>query len=134
MINFSQIFMRRPCFSILPHSFSIFALILIFICLGLGTWQVQRKSEKEALIESLTQSQKRTALNVDDVIPSIPFQPLTAEGHFIQGKTLFLQSKTHQWKRGVYVLDVFHTKKGQFLLVQRGWSKTEMSNPPSGEL
>jgi len=34
---------------------AIFALVAIVIFVGLGTWQLQRKSWKEALIETLEQ-------------------------------------------------------------------------------
>lgn len=102
--------------------------------LGLGTWQLQRKTEKEALIQALEQGQKKIAENVDSLQTPDLFQPLFAEGHFLLNKTIFLQSKTHQGKSGVYVLDVFETKKGQFLLVQRGWSSKEITSIPSSPL
>ena len=116
------------------RTFSLFTFILIFILLGLGTWQLQRKSEKEALFESLSQSQKNPPQNVDNIKTPTLFQPLNAVGKFVPGKTIFLQSKVHQGKNGVYVLDIFQTQKGQYLLVQRGWSQTEMTLPPPGHL
>lgn len=111
-------------------SFSVFLVILALI--GLGTWQLQRRADKEAFLTTFTQNQKKPAQNVDAVTTPDPFVPLFAEGHFLPGKTIFLQAKTHQGKSGVYVLDVFQTQKGQFLLIQRGWSQTEIAAPPSG--
>ena len=116
------------------RSFSLFTLLLVFVFIGLGTWQLQRKAEKETLLETLAQSQKNSAQNVDDIkIPSV-FQPLFAVGHFIPGKTIFLQSKVHRGKNGVYVLDFFQTQQGQLLLIQRGWSQAEGASPPSGHM
>ena len=87
-------------------------------------------AEKETLLKALAQSQKKMALDVDMMKTPSLFEPLYAEGHFILGKTIFLQSKTYHGKSGVYVLDVFQTKKGQFLLIQRGWSPRELTAPP----
>ena len=102
--------------------------------LGLGTWQLQRKTEKEALLQALEHGQKKQPENVDSLQTPDLFQPLFARGHFVPQKTIFLQSKTHQGKSGVYVLDVFETEKGQFLLVQRGWAPKEITSTPSGLL
>ncbi len=114
------------------RSLSLFTLFLILILLGLGTWQLQRKAEKEALLETLAQSQKSPAQNVDDIkIPTV-FQPLYATGQFVPGKTIFLQAKVHHGKSGVYVLDVFQTQKGRYLLIQRGWAIKEILNAPAG--
>jgi len=113
------------------RSFFIFGLFLIVALLGLGTWQLHRKTEKEALLEALAQSQKTAARDIDkgSFTPSL-FEPLYAEGHFVPGKTIFLQSKVHQGKSGVYILDVFQTQKGKFLLIQRGWSAREIADLP----
>ncbi len=114
--------------------FFLFSFILIFVFLSLGTWQLQRKEEKEALLKTLTQSQKNVTLNVDDIKTPSLFQPLYAIGDFVPGKTIVLQSKIHQRKNGVYILDVFRTQKKKYLLVQRGWSQAEIEFPPSGPL
>ncbi len=98
--------------------------ILVFI--GLGTWQLQRKGEKEALLERLAQSKSAPAQNVDTLLTPSLFQHVFAEGHFLQGKTIFLQSKVHMGKNGVYVFDVFQSRRGHYLLVQRGWAQKEI--------
>jgi surfeit locus 1 family protein len=103
-------------------SFLFFSLFLILVFISLGTWQLYRKQEKEALIYALERSQRILPQNVDEVQTPFLFQPLSATGHFVSGKTIFLQAKTYQGKNGVYVLDVFQTQHGQYLLVQRGWS------------
>jgi surfeit locus 1 family protein len=116
------------------RSFSLFTFILILVFLGLGTWQLQRKTEKEALLDFLVQSQKNPALNVDDIKTPTLFQPLYTTGHFVPNQTIFLQSKVHQGKNGVYVLNVFRTQKGHYLLIQRGWAIKEILNTPQGNI
>ena len=108
--------------------------MLILVLLGLGTWQLQRKAAKEALLETLAQSQKNSPLNVDDIKTPILFQPLYATGQFVPDKTIFLQSKVHQGKNGLYVLDVFQTQEGQYLLIQRGWAAKKNFNLPLGNI
>ena len=115
-------------------SLSIFTSILILIFLALGTWQVIRKVEKEALLSTLADSKMTLARNINDVPMPESFQPLYAIGRFVPGKTIFLQSKTYQGKNGVYVLDVFKTQKGKYVLVQRGWASTEIRDVPVGVL
>jgi surfeit locus 1 family protein len=111
-------------------SFLIFGLFLIVVLVALGTWQLYRKAEKDALLDHLAQSQQDLPQNVDTLSTPKLFQPLFAEGQFIPNKTITLQSKVHEGKSGVYILDVFQTKKGQFLLVQRGWSPKDIRTPP----
>lgn len=115
-------------------SFFALTLVFIFVFLGLGTWQLQRKGEKETLIETLTKNQKAPPQNVDSTETPAPFTPLYGEGHFISGKRIFLQVKTYQGKNGVYVLDVFRTNKGKFLLIQRGWAPKEITSPFPGDI
>lgn len=112
----------------------LFVFFLFFVLISLGTWQLQRNTEKKAILETFSQSQNKPRENLDDIQTPELFQPLFAEGHFVSGKTIFLQSKTYQGKSGVYILDVFETHKGSYLLVQRGWSATQSTRVPSGSL
>lgn len=111
-------------------SFLFFTLFLILALISLGTWQLHRKQEKEALIQALQRSQNTFPQNLDEIKTPTLFQPLYAQGHFLSGKMIFLQAKTHQGKSGVYVLNVFQTEKGQYVLIQRGWSADTNINVP----
>lgn len=115
-------------------SFLIFGVFLIFVLIVLGTWQLYRKAEKESLLAHLAQSQREPAQNVDALKTPKLFQPLVAEGRFIPNKTITLQSKVHEGKSGVYILDVFQTQQNKYILVQRGWSSKDNHIPPLGQL
>lgn len=115
-------------------SFFVFGLLSIFIFLGLGTWQVYRKTEKETLLHSLETAQKASPENLDSINVLKTLQPIFAQGHFLAEKTIFLKAKTHQGKSGVYVLNVFQTQGGKYLLVQRGWAPYEITALPQGNL
>jgi surfeit locus 1 family protein len=115
-------------------SFALFTLFLVLVLSGLGTWQLKRKTEKEALLHSLAQAWVGEIYSTDKVETPTPLKPLYAIGHYMPGKTIFLQAKTYKGKSGVYVLDVFHTEKGRYLLVQRGWSPKEHTPLPSGHI
>lgn len=116
------------------RSFIFFSLFLILVFLGLGTWQLKRRTEKEALLYSLATAWIGEVYNVDEVQTPFLMKPHAAEGHYVPGKRIFLQARTYQGKSGVYVLDVFQTQKGKFLLVQRGWSLKERAALPSGNI
>lgn len=118
----------------MSRPFIFFSFLLILILLGLGTWQLQRKTQKEDLLLTIIRNQFKPAHNLDSGTLPEPFTPAYAKGHFLQGKTISLQSKVHKGKNGLYVLDVFQTEGGQFLLVQRGWSPTEIHEVPLGHL
>jgi surfeit locus 1 family protein len=102
--------------------------------MGLGTWQLQRKTEKEALLNSLAQNQYKLPQDVDSLQTLEPFTPLYAQGHFVPGKTIFLQAKTYKGKSGVYVLDLFKTEHGNTLLIQRGWASKEIFSLPLNKI
>jgi surfeit locus 1 family protein len=120
----------------MKHSsfFCIFSLVLTLGCLALGTWQLHRKGEKEALLEALEKSRQGPSSPLNESRPPPFLQAVTVRGHFLKDKTIFLQAKTRQGKNGVHVLDVFQTQKGHFLLVQRGWAQTATASPPTGTL
>jgi surfeit locus 1 family protein len=100
--------------------------------MGLGTWQMKRKEEKELLLHALAAAWMGDVHNVDNIQTPTPLKPLSATGHYMLEKRIFLQARTHQGKNGVYVLDVFQTQRGKFLLVQRGWSPKEHASPSFG--
>lgn len=102
--------------------------------MSLGTWQLHRKVEKEDLLKIITLNQQKPAQNVDTLKTPESYRLLAAEGHFLPEKTIYLQSKVHKGKNGVYVLDVFQTLKGQFLLIQRGWAEREIRSHPTETL
>ncbi len=112
------------------RSFFIFCLFLVLVLLSLGAWQLARKTEKEKLLTALENAYTSPLQEVDTVKTPGLFQPLFAKGHFLAKKTVYLSAKTHQGKSGFYVLDVFQTQGGHFLLVQRGWSATPHASPP----
>lgn len=115
----------------LSRSFTVFSFICLCLFVALGTWQVHRREQKEEILKVIEQAQHRPALNVDTLTTYIFPQPLQAEGHFLPEKSAVLSARPHQGKLGVYVLDVFQTKGGHFLLVQRGWAKIPPKSPPT---
>ena len=70
-------------------SFFVFVLLSIFIFLGLGTWQIYRKAEKEALLHNLENTQKASSENLDSVKAPKALQPIFAQGHFLAEKNNF---------------------------------------------
>jgi surfeit locus 1 family protein len=117
----------------MKRSFAFFTLFLIAVFLGLGTWQMFRKTEKEALLLTLADSKKKpfSPLTSNQLAE---FEPLYVEGRFLQGKSIFLQSKTFQGKSGVYVLNPFKTSEGKIILIQRGWASIEITDAPEAML
>lgn len=118
--------LARPC--------TLFTFFLVLVFAGLGTWQLERKEEKEALLYALSQAWVGDIHDVDETHSPTPMKPLSTMGYYLPDKRIFLQSKTHQGKSGVYVLDVFQTQGGKFVLVQRGWAPQEHTSPSTGTI
>lgn len=120
----------------MPHSrlFSVFSLFIIGVFLSLGTWQLVRKQEKERFISDLHAARKAPAKDADKVKSLRSPSSLFAKGQFLPDKTITLSTKTHKGKVGVYVLSVFQTQGGKYVLIQRGWAEVPPLQSPLGWL
>ena len=118
----------------MPRSrfFIAFSLFSIAVFIGLGTWQLARKRQKERFIADLYAAQTAAPQNVDTVKTFIFPCSFFAKGQFLPDKHIVLSAKTHQGKSGVYVLNVFQTQGGKFILIQRGWAQSPVFQVPVG--
>ncbi|MEM7618092.1 MAG: SURF1 family protein [Pseudomonadota bacterium] len=100
---------------------------------GLGTWQVQRLTWKQEIIENLEREySKDPAKNIYSFEPLTALQdsqtPIlygSARGRFIKQETIFLEPKTYAGKVGAHVIQPFHLEDGGHILVNRGWISEE---------
>ncbi|MFT5578590.1 MAG: surfeit locus 1 family protein [Paraglaciecola psychrophila] len=121
------------------------AVLLLPLVISLGFWQLQRADEKSELKE--LQQQRQTAAPV--AIESLPagdqhYRPVLLRGHFIAGRTLFLDNRISLGQFGYEVVMPFQLRDSdEVVLVNRGWiagdrSRRSLPSPPevapAGEL
>ncbi len=94
-------------------------LSLAIIFAGLGNWQLQRKAEKQQLLEQFEQAREMPLEQA--VKESTGFARVRLLGHYETGWQLLLDNKIWQGQPGVHVLSLFHSRQGIPVLVDRGW-------------
>ncbi|GMQ52608.1 SURF1 family protein [Halopseudomonas aestusnigri] len=120
----------------------VFTLTLLPVLLGLGSWQLQRATEKQAMQASVDALHQATAQPLITFAPKPPpdWQPLILRGQLDARHTWLLDNRTRDGQAGVEVLQAFLDSSGQWLLVNRGWlpwpdrRQTPQIDTPSGEL
>ncbi|HMB75714.1 MAG TPA: SURF1 family protein [Kiloniellaceae bacterium] len=102
---------------------SLSTLIVLSALLTLGTWQLQRLAEKEALIADIAArtAGPPVALPQDVSDPTLAFQLVEVQGRYLPGKEQRLANRTHEGKVGVHLVAPFLLRDGRGLLVDRGW-------------
>jgi len=107
-----------------PHIFVFFAFITLIF---LGTWQVFRREEKEALIAKIERNINTKIINLADYknIDSDEFKKMSVTGSYLYDKEFSLLNKPFNGKPGQYVITPLKEKSGQIILVNRGWAPTD---------
>jgi surfeit locus 1 family protein len=111
---------------------TLFTLLIVLVCAGLGVWQLQRLEWKEGLI-----AQREAAVAAAPVAPPqtlsdarmMEFHPIVAEGVFQNEKEVFLNAIGAQGGAGFDVLTPFGEAGGRILFVNRGFVPTEFRDP-----
>lgn len=116
----------------------IAALIALAILVGLGIWQVQRKAEKEALIARIVERSR-----TEPVAPPAPadwdpardeFRHVRVAGRFLNDAETLVHGLAPgdtpgRALQGYYVLTPFRRDNGSLVLVNRGFTPTELKAP-----
>lgn len=106
---------------------------LIALCLSLGNWQLNRASEKRALVNA-------GAVNYS--LPQILSEPDRAiwgqtslTGKYIAETPVLLGNQTHLGQQGFQAFSRFTISSGETLLINRGWlPEHQAAQPPPGDL
>ncbi|HZP12086.1 MAG TPA: SURF1 family protein [Nevskiaceae bacterium] len=106
-------------------------LPLLALLVGLGSWQVRRAHEKEALQAAYEQATKRDPENLSakTVATDLPVA-VRARGFFLPNKQLLLDNQSHDGQPGYHVWTPMRLLTGGTVIVDRGW----IARSTSGEL
>jgi surfeit locus 1 family protein len=100
-----------------PASLALFLLSLLFATLG--TWQMNRATEKKVI-----ENQYQTALSLSlktAIDQQSRFAKIEVNGHFDSDRHILLDNRIWRGRAGVHVFTPFYTVSGMTILVNRGW-------------
>ena len=93
--------------------------VLALVFLRLGSWQLERKAEKEALFEAFAAAPE---LSLEMALAQErEFARVEAHGRFDPRRHLLLDNRIWNGRAGVHVLTPFTLDDGRTVLVNRGW-------------
>lgn len=117
-----------------PYGFLFAAIIGIAGLVALGTWQLDRLAEKEALIA------ERKAMLVlpplyltrfTDVSAIIAYRRVTVTGQFLHDKELQVGPRSRRGSSGWQVVTPLRRADGGIVLIDRGWVPGNQKDPQS---
>ena len=108
---------------------TVFALPTVLLCLGLGSWQIQRLFWKEGLIAARTAAVAAPAVPVPQnaaAARGMEFRHVTDTGVFLNGNEIFLGATSEGGVNGYQVLTPLREDGGRVVFVNRGFIPAEL--------
>lgn len=109
------------------------AVLFIALTLWLGTWQVARRHEKEALQAMLEARLAETPIHLTGSVPSaepLLFRHVRATGEWIERGQIFLDNKVDAGRAGFEVVTPLRLRgSDDAVLVDRGWIARSAAYP-----
>jgi surfeit locus 1 family protein len=124
-----------------PHLWpTVISASIVLVCLGLGSWQIQRLYWKEGLIAT-----RAAAVSAPPIAPpqdaetarGMEFRRVTDEGVLLHDKELFIGASAESGTIGYHVLTPLREASGRVVFVNRGYIPAELkdrSKRAAGEL
>ena len=104
--------------------FTITAIIMIAILIGLGVWQLQRLTWKENLIATVSGHMQAAPISLDDALKLSPddmqYRKVALSGRFDNSKEAYIFTTGAGGDPVYHVLTPFITDDGRTLIVDRG--------------
>ena len=111
---------------------SLAVLAALATLIGLGTWQVERRAWKHALIAHIEARIHAPAVvlpgRIDDPRPW-DYRHVRATGHFLHDHELHLANRVRDGEAGVDVVTPLVRPDGDVVLVDRGWVPLDLADP-----
>ena len=117
-----------------PRGFLIAAAFCIAGLLTLGTWQLDRLTEKTTLISHQQANLARPPFKLTSGISSgteFTYRRVTVVGRFLHEKELTVGPKARRGRVGWRVVTPFRHDNGGIVLIDRGWVPANQKDPES---
>lgn len=110
----------------------ILMIAAVIICLAmvrLGFWQLDRASQKQAILQQSQQLASQARVNLDllvDQVETSPkdlrFRQVSVSGKYLSGHTIFIDNQVVESKVGYWVITPFQLARvDKVVMVNRGW-------------
>ncbi len=102
----------------------VLALVLILTMVRLGVWQLDRASQKQAILDDRIQRSQLTSVDLSSLDVNneeLRFRLIEESGRFLPNGTVFVDRQVVKGKVGYQVFTPFVTQSEQTILVARGW-------------
>lgn len=121
---------------------SVWAAVIVLVCLGLGAWQIERLHWKEGLIAARQAALSAPAIPVpqeDAASRGLEFHRVTVTGVFLNNKEILLGATSESGVNGYQILTPLRETDGRIVFVNRGFipaelrdRSTRMAGEPTG--
>jgi surfeit locus 1 family protein len=115
---------------------TIFTLLALAVLIALGSWQLQRRIEKHALLDSIARRANMPEAPVEILFVTgehfAAHRAATAAGTFDHAKEVYVyapRADTGPTRQGFKVLTPFQLSSGDTILVDRGWVAQAQKDP-----
>lgn len=103
------------------------------VLVALGTWQVERRAWKSALIATMDARLAMAPLPIEGLLARnepVDFRPVIASGRFRHDRELYLAARSYQSQLGYHVVTPLVLSDGHTtVLVDRGWVPADHRDP-----
>ena len=111
---------------------TVFTVPVVLLCLGLGSWQIERLIWKRELI-----AQRQAAVAAPPIAAprraekarDLEFHPVTDEGVLLHDREIFLGATSEAGRNGYQVLTPLREPGGRIVFVNRGFIPAELKDP-----
>ena len=100
--------------------FTSFSFLIIILLFSLGTWQLIRLNWKQQLIQDISTSINKPALEVSDLAQVKSFQNIKLSGDLLK-KNYFIYQLNEKGKYGFNLISLMKVNENYSVLIQRGW-------------
>ena len=100
--------------------FTSFSFLIIILLFSLGTWQLIRLNWKQQLIQDISASINKPALEVSDLAQVKSFQNIKLSGDLLK-KNYFIYQLNEKGKYGFNLISLMKVNENYSVLIQRGW-------------
>jgi surfeit locus 1 family protein len=110
---------------------TVFAVPIVLLCLGLGSWQVQRLFWKEGLIAeraSAVAAPPVSAAAISSAGSSLEFHHVFDEGVFLNDREIFLGATSEGGVNGYQILTPLKEPDGRIIFINRGFIPADLKN------
>jgi cytochrome oxidase assembly protein ShyY1 len=133
-------------------AFHVFVAVVVFACVQLGSWQLDRWHERRDVNAAVEDRSTRPPAPVSELVattaegveidPTDQWRAVSATGRYDAERGVLLRNRTYDGVKGFEVIVPLVTGDGTALLVNRGWVRAgrtatesiDVPAPPAGEV